>query len=83
MDFENRVTAQYNNENIKAVDEKSSLVNLDSPPQKKTMFIYLAKKIKLSLGAALDLNAIAWNREHGWIACGGDEGTSLTAKTTF
>lgn len=38
------------------------------------MFIYLSKKIKISLQGNVDLNAVAWNREHGWIAVGGEQG---------
>ncbi|EGD73851.1 WD repeat-containing protein 35 [Salpingoeca rosetta] len=38
------------------------------------MFIYLSKKIKVALPNPIPLDAISWNREYGWIACGGDEG---------
>ena len=41
------------------------------------MFIYLSKKIKVALPNPIPLDAIAWNREYGWIACGGDEGLYL------
>ena len=33
-------------------------------------FIYLNKKIKVSI----PVEATQWNREHGWIAVGGDDG---------
>jgi len=36
------------------------------------MFIYLSKKIAIPNG--IELRCLAWNPEHGWIACGGDEG---------
>eukprot|EP01147_Barroeca_monosierra_P005562 gene5562-8932_t len=38
------------------------------------MFVYLSKKIKVALPNPIPLDAIAWNHEHGWIACGGEEG---------
>ncbi len=40
------------------------------------MFVFLSKKLKISLSGSVDLNAIGWNREHGWLAIGGDEGKS-------
>eukprot|EP00049_Salpingoeca_infusionum_P026788 m.27924 g.27924 ORF g.27924 m.27924 type:complete len:1165 (+) comp8999_c0_seq1:165-3659(+) len=38
------------------------------------MFIYLSKKIKIAIPNPIPLNAISWNREQKWIACGGQEG---------
>ena len=34
------------------------------------MFVYLSKKIAIPRGTIL--RSLAWNREQGWIACGGD-----------
>lgn len=36
------------------------------------MFIYLSKKIAIPNNTKL--KCVAWNREHGYIACGGDDG---------
>nr|XP_009858071.1 WD repeat-containing protein 35 [Ciona intestinalis] len=36
------------------------------------MFVYLSKKIAIPNGVAL--HCISWNKEHGYIACGGDDG---------
>ena len=36
------------------------------------MFTYLSKKIAIPNG--VQLRSLSWNPEHGWIACGGDEG---------
>eukprot|EP00038_Savillea_parva_P017457 m.20369 g.20369 ORF g.20369 m.20369 type:complete len:1166 (+) comp3785_c0_seq1:132-3629(+) len=38
------------------------------------MFIYLNKKIKIELPDPIDVNALSWNREQGWIVIGGDKG---------
>ena len=38
------------------------------------MFIYLSKKIKIAIPNPITLHSISWNREHGWIACGGEAG---------
>ena len=37
-----------------------------------TMFIYLSKKIAIPNNTKL--KCVGWNREHGYIACGGDDG---------
>ena len=39
------------------------------------MFIYLSKKIKIAIPNPVLLNSISWNREYGWIAVGGVDGT--------
>ena len=52
-------------------------VCLSVKPRLAAMFIYLSKKIKVALPNPIPLDAIAWNREYGWIACGGDEGLYL------
>jgi WD repeat-containing protein 35 len=36
------------------------------------MLVYLSKKIAIPNG--VNLNCISWNRDQGWIACGGDAG---------
>jgi len=36
------------------------------------MFIYLSKKIAIPNG--VKLHTLSWNTEHGWIACGGENG---------
>ena len=36
------------------------------------MFIYLSKKIAIPNNTKL--KCVGWNREHGYIACGGDDG---------
>lgn len=36
------------------------------------MFIYLSKKIAIPNG--VKLKSLSWNLEHGWIACGGENG---------
>jgi WD repeat-containing protein 35 len=38
------------------------------------MFIYLNKKIKIAIPNPIDVNALSWNKEQGWIVVGGDEG---------
>ncbi len=44
------------------------------------MFIYLSKKIKIAIPQPIPLESVAWNREHGWIACGGQNGTLKVLK---
>lgn len=44
------------------------------------MFIYLSKKLKSSVTNPVPLNAVSWNREHGWLAIGGDEGEAKPPK---
>jgi hypothetical protein len=44
------------------------------------MFIYLSKKLKSSVTNPVPLNAVSWNREHGWLAIGGDEGEKAKKK---
>jgi WD repeat-containing protein 35 len=44
------------------------------------MFIYLSKKIKIAIPHPIDLEGVAWNREQGWIACGGRNGTLKVLK---
>lgn len=36
------------------------------------MFVYLSKKINIPKGNKL--HSVAWNAEHGWLACGGEKG---------
>ena len=36
------------------------------------MFVYLSKKIAIPNG--LRVHSISWNKEKGWIACGGEQG---------
>jgi WD repeat-containing protein 35 len=36
------------------------------------MLVYLSKKI--AIPNQLKLNCISWNRDQGWIACGGEQG---------
>lgn len=38
------------------------------------MFIYLNKKIKIAIPDPIDVNALAWNQEEGWIVVGGEQG---------
>ena len=46
------------------------------------MFCYLAKKIKILKpqgedakgGEPVDVHSVSWNREHGWISCGCEDG---------
>lgn len=47
------------------------------------MFVYLSKKIKVALPNPIPLDAIAWNHEHGWIACGGEEGQNKLSEAPF
>eukprot|EP00051_Salpingoeca_urceolata_P028079 m.484856 g.484856 ORF g.484856 m.484856 type:complete len:1179 (-) comp23570_c0_seq1:94-3630(-) len=44
------------------------------------MFIYLSKKIKIAIPNPVPLQAISWNREYGWIACGGEDGVLKVLK---
>eukprot|EP00050_Salpingoeca_kvevrii_P018636 m.76510 g.76510 ORF g.76510 m.76510 type:complete len:1153 (+) comp8114_c0_seq1:167-3625(+) len=41
------------------------------------MFIYLAKKITIAIPEPVPLASLSWNREYGWIACGGRQGGVL------
>jgi WD repeat-containing protein 35 len=36
------------------------------------VFVYLSKKIAIPNGVRL--RSLAWNTEHGYLACGGDDG---------
>lgn len=38
------------------------------------MFIYLSKKIKIAIPNPVPVETVSWNGEHGWIACGGQDG---------
>jgi WD repeat-containing protein 35 len=44
------------------------------------MFIYLSKKIKIAIPNPILLDNLSWNREYGWIACGGQDGTLKVLK---
>ena len=44
------------------------------------MFIFLSKKIKIAIPQPILLDNISWNREYGWIACGGQDGTLKVLK---
>ncbi len=44
------------------------------------MFIYLSKKIKVANPNPIPLEAIAWNTDQGWIACGCQNGVLKVLK---